>query len=193
MSKPLVAVSPTDMLRTAVGLMEKHSVHHLLVLEDGRLAGILSSADLLKVALLERTEPGSEPAAESLGILVRDVMQSRVAVVRTNTSLREIAHSLSLGGFHALPVLAVDGTPVGIVTSSDLIGILIDHIDRGAGADGDKLPTDAAAFPIRPLLDALKAAEIYLHSGASSQQHARLSLAVSRARESLDLHEQTAH
>ena len=194
MSKPLVAVSPTDTLRSAAALMEQRSVHHLLVLDEGKLAGILSSADLLKVALLERPEPGSSAAVESLGILVRDVMQSRVAVVRSNTGLREIAHSLSLGGFHALPVLAVDGTPVGIVTSSDLIAVLVDHIDRAAARDnGDKLPVEDSTFPVRPLLDALKAAEIYLHSGASSQQHARLSLAVSRARESIDQHQSNAH
>ena len=34
-----------------------------------------------------------------------------------------------LGGFHALPVLAIDGTPVGLVTSSDLLALLIELID----------------------------------------------------------------
>jgi acetoin utilization protein AcuB len=132
MASPLLTVTPHESLDVAVALMEQRNVHHLLVLDQGRLAGILSSADLLKLALLHRPEgDGSEHVApEALALQVRDVMQTHVAVVRQNASLREVARALALGGFHALPVLAIDGTPMGIVTSSDLIGLLLDQIER---------------------------------------------------------------
>jgi signal-transduction protein with cAMP-binding, CBS, and nucleotidyltransferase domain len=166
--------------------MEKHGLHHLLVVEHGRMAGILSSADLLKLALLL---PENETLPSALTIRVRDVMQPRVAVVRENTSLKETARALTLGGFHALPVLALDDTPVGIVTSSDLLGLLIEQLGRDTGTDAADAPTtpsgQGAALP--RLLDVLRAAEVYLHSGQSDQQHARLTRAVSMARESLDL------
>jgi len=185
MSSPLVAVAPDDPLSLALDLMEKQAVHHLLVVEQGRMAGILSSSDLLKLALLRRTDEGLAATSESMGIRVRDIMQSRVAVVRENASLREVAGALALGGFHALPVLAIDDTPVGIVTSSDLVGLLIDQIERDkAGDDSTAVtagPGGAAATP--RLLEVLRAAKVYLYSGQSAQQHARLTRAVERAEE----------
>lgn len=186
MTRPLVTVTPDDPLSTAMKLMDERRVHHLLVVEGRRMAGILSSADLLKLALLLRPEAGQAASSgESLGLKVRDLMQTRVAVVRENTSLKETAQVLSLGGFHAVPVLAIDDTPVGIVTSSDLVGLLIDRIDRDETAPPatGSLPADHAET-LPGLLEVLRAAEVYLHSGHSEQQHARLIRAVERVRES---------
>jgi acetoin utilization protein AcuB len=185
MSSPLVTVAPDEPLSSAFTLMEKHGVHHLLVIEQGRMAGILSSADLLKLTLLRRPEEESAVAGESLGIRVRDVMQSRVAVVRENASLREVASALSLGGFHALPVLAIDDTPVGLVTSTDLLALLIDLIDRQTPSPlaTASAPQEPRAAMMSRLLEVLHAAEVYLQSGQSGQQHAKLTRAVDRARE----------
>ena len=167
--------------------MEQRDVHHLLVMDQNRMAGILSSADLLKLALLRRPGSGADDlsADEALGITVRELMQTQVAVVRENSGLREVARALSLGAFHALPVLAMDGSPVGIVTSSDLIGLLIDQIERDASGTQVAPPHPAGPSPgaMPLLLEVLRAADIYLHSGESAQQHARLSLAVTRARQ----------
>jgi CBS domain-containing protein len=185
MSRPLVTVAPDEPLRSALALMEEKGLHHVLVVERGRMAGILSSADLLKLALLKRPGEASAAASESLGLCVRDVMQSRVAVVRDSASLREVASALSLGGFHALPVLALDDTPVGIVTSSDLIALLVDQIDRGPqGSLATDAPPEPPGGALMPrLIEVLRAAAVYLHSGESAQQHARLARAVERARE----------
>ena len=186
MSRPLLTVSPDDTLAAAQALLEREQVHHLLVVEHERMVGILSSADLLKLALLLQPQPGQSlgETAESLGMKVRDVMQSKVAVVRENTSLRDAARALTLGGFHALPVLAIDDTPIGIVTSSDLVSLLVDGIDRDPAGEPATSPGQDRLRDVNPrLLDVLRAAEIYLHSGHSDQQHARLTRAVERARE----------
>jgi CBS domain-containing protein len=185
MTSSLVTVAPDEPLSSALTLMEQQCVHHLLVVEQGRMAGILSSADVLKLALLRRSEEGSAATSEFLCIRVRDVMQSRVAVVRENASLREVASALSLGGFHALPVLAVDDTPVGIVTSSDLVALLLDQIERETSIRVSTAPPpeEPRGAMMSVLLEVLRAAELYLHSGQSGQQHARLARAVERARE----------
>jgi len=187
MNRPLLTVAPDDTLADAGALLDAQNVHHLLVVEGGRMAGILSSADLLKLALLQRpdAESASAGAAESLGLKVRDVMQTRVAVVRENASLKEVAHALSLGGFHALPVLAIDETPVGIVTSSDLVCLLIEQIE-GDSSGRTSMSAQASGpgqHAIPSLLQVLRAAEVYLNSGHSDQQHARLTRAVDHARE----------
>src|SRR5690348_16090101 len=109
MTAPLVSIAPDATVPAATALMETRGVHHLLVVENGRMAGILSSADFLKLALL------APDPADAIGLRVRDIMQSRVAVLRETASLREATRALSLGGFHALPVLAADDSPIGIV------------------------------------------------------------------------------
>jgi len=186
MTSPLVTVAPDETLGAAMVLMEQHRVHHLLVIEGNRMAGILSSADMLKVALLRRPDAEQElSGCGELDIRVRDIMQSRVAVLRQSANLKDAASALSLGGFHAVPVLAIDDTPVGIVTSSDLVGLLMDQIEREAPSSvATKVPPEGPRDAVMPrLLDVLRAAEIYLHSGQSGQQHAQLTRAVARARE----------
>jgi len=189
MNKPLVTIAPDDTLGAALKLMEEQRMHHLLVMDGSRMAGILSSADLLKLALfnpLER-DGAARPIEESLELKVRDLMQTHVAVLRAHSTLRQAAQALALGGFHALPVLAIDGAPVGIVTTSDLIALLLDQIERdGSGSHTEVIaPVEAQPSAMRSLIEVLRAAEIYLHSGQSGQQHAKLSLAVVRARESI--------
>jgi CBS domain-containing protein len=178
MSAPLVVVEAEAALSSATALMDEHGVHHLLVAENGRMAGILSSADFLKLALLA---PDPAPA---LDLRVRDLMQSRVAVLRDTATLRDAARALSLGGFHALPVLATDDTPVGIVTSSDLIAVLVDELERATPPEAGSEPAATAPPAAMPrLLELLRAADVYLRSGQSDQQHARLTRAVEQARE----------
>jgi len=175
MSTSLVKVHPDDTLLSASLLMESRQVHHALVLEGDRLVGILSSADLLKVALLRRAGPTAADVEEALDLRVRDVMPRGLVSIYDNRSLRDAAQALSLGGYHALPVLAVDGTPVGIVTTSDLAKLLLERIEESA-------PSPAHSSN-SALVEVFHAADAYLHSGQSSTQHARLVRAVQRAHE----------
>ena len=55
LTRELVTVMPDDTLVAAVRLMEQKGVHHLLVVENDRLCGILSSADTLKLSLLRHS------------------------------------------------------------------------------------------------------------------------------------------
>jgi len=179
MTALLVTIEPGATLVAATRLMEENHVHHLLVVGGGRMAGILSSADLLKLALMA---PTPEDAPD---IRVRELMQSRVAVLRETASLREAARALTLGGFHALPVLAADDSPVGMVTTSDLVGILLQQIETHAPISADAAPANAAEADsaLSRLLEVHRAAHVYLHSGQSEQQHPRLVRAVELARE----------
>ena len=52
MSKSVISISPDANIFDAAELMEKKKVHRLVVMEEGKLIGIISKADLLK-ALVE--------------------------------------------------------------------------------------------------------------------------------------------
>ena len=42
-------VMPTNRVKDAARIMAKHNVHHLIVMEDGKVVGMLSSMDIIKV------------------------------------------------------------------------------------------------------------------------------------------------
>jgi len=56
MTTDLVVASPADDYESCLGLMQRAGVRHLLILKDGRLEGIVSLRDLLRVELDEKDE-----------------------------------------------------------------------------------------------------------------------------------------
>jgi acetoin utilization protein AcuB len=55
-------------------------------------------------------------------------METNLIVIDRKATLRQAAEKLSMGNFHALPVVNRKRELVGIVTSSDLIGELLKHL-----------------------------------------------------------------
>jgi|SRR5690348_3947163 len=51
MTREIVTIVPTDSIAKAMGLMTRHRVRHLPVIEDGKLAGIVSIGDVVKQRL----------------------------------------------------------------------------------------------------------------------------------------------
>lgn len=112
-------VGPQDSAARARRLLDSNVIHHLPVVEGGRLVGMVSSSDLLKLHLLD------DKLAFHARATVDQIMETNVITVGKNASLREAAEKLCMGGFHALPVVDRRRHLVGIVTSSDLIGELL--------------------------------------------------------------------
>jgi CBS domain-containing protein len=117
-----------DPISVAKKLFESGDIHHLPVVANGLLVGIVSSSDMLKFHLLD-----GDPAALS-SATVRQIMEPDPVVLESGASLRDAAATLAVGGYHALPVVEPDRALVGIVTTSDLVGHLLQQIPRGDGS-----------------------------------------------------------
>ena len=116
-------ISPQSTVAEARRMLNSNVINHLPVVEDGRLVGIISSSDFLKLHLLDGKLPIFSDAT------VNQIMQTKVVVVSKDASLRDAAEKLSVGGFHALPVTGRKRKLVGMVTSSDLIAVLVAQLD----------------------------------------------------------------
>jgi len=112
-------VSPQSRAAEARRLLHSNVIHHLPVVEGDRLVGILSSSDFLKLHLLD------DKLAIVTRVTVDQIMETNVTVLNRNSTLREAAEKLSMGNFHALPVVDSKRRLLGIVTSSDLINELM--------------------------------------------------------------------
>lgn len=125
MTSSIRSVPPDLDTGAARHIMRTARVHHLIVMQDERVVGILSQRDL------GGTRDESLPAGH-----VVDVMSPHVVVVAPETSVREAANLLRGYNIGCLPV--VDGKKVvGILTTSDLLGLLVQ----------DKAPKPAPSKP----------------------------------------------
>jgi len=115
-------ISPQSTAAEARRMLDSNVINHLPVVEQDRLVGIVSSSDLLKLHLLDDTQAIFARAT------VDQIMETNLVVLNRGATLRQAADKLSMGNFHALPVVNRRRRIVGIVTSSDLIGELLKHL-----------------------------------------------------------------
>jgi CBS domain-containing protein len=110
MSKDLITIGTHTPLEEAAGLLRKHGIHHLPVVDaGGGLEGIVSKSDFLKVARPATVEPS-----------VSSIMTTHLAKLEPEDTVRTAASLFALNRFHALPVVR-GGKIVGIITTLDLI------------------------------------------------------------------------
>lgn len=170
MTESPVSVAPTAEPALARALMTRKSLHHLVVLADGRLAGVLSATDLM----------------DTSAATVAELMQPDPVSIPATASLHDAAVILAGGGFHSLPVVDVNGRVLGVVTSTDLIRLLIEQLPGrthrpAESREGLTLVTDTEREHL--LNRVLAAADLYLHSGQGTHEHAMLVRAVEKAKE----------
>lgn len=112
MTRVIVTCSPDEPVAAAGARMKEKGVHHLPVIEDGVLVGIVSALDLLHIPADDRpTHPVSE------------VMTTGVETIDISTTVRDVLTRLAQVAFSAFPVVE-DGELVGIVTTADLEELL---------------------------------------------------------------------
>lgn len=181
-----MTVGPGDTAAKARQLLESAGIHHLPVVDNGKLVGIVSSADFLKLYMLD------EQATLSARATVSQIMELRPSVLTRNARLRDAAEQLVAGGFHALPVVDAKHCLVGIVTSGDLIDALLKSLPQGDGSIIETPEHDLADVieNNRKLRQACDAAELYVRSGHAEHEHSVLIkclAAVRRAKEAVAL------
>ena len=73
---------------------------------------------------------------------VSDIMTTGVVTVRPDTSCRELAVVFREHRVSGFPVIADDGTVIGVVSGSDLLALAAGRLHRGrTGSSGSRLST----------------------------------------------------
>ena len=113
MTQATVTESREDSLRAAAELMWRQQTGSLLIVEDGRLAGILTERDVLRAIAL-----GTDPDRSS----VDDVMTAEVFTVTPDMQLQEAARQMAARWIRHLPVVENDRL-LGVVSMRDVTGV----------------------------------------------------------------------
>ena len=132
MTRDVVWIEPGDDLQLAWGLMCRLSIRHLPVVERSRLVGILSDRDVLAFAGVR------DGLLEIPQVPVSEAMTCDVVTCGPGEPVSAIGERMLRNKFDSMPIVEEDRFLVGLVTSSDLIQLLVDR-ERGRS---EPLPFD---------------------------------------------------
>ncbi|RUO61825.1 DUF294 nucleotidyltransferase-like domain-containing protein [Pseudidiomarina insulisalsae] len=179
-ARQAVWLSSTATIQQAAQRMRDEKISSLLVVDDGRLVGILTDRDLRNRVVAQGLDPS---------LHVNAVMTQAPATIAAKQSLLDALTLMTQHNIHHIPVVDENDQPVGMLTLSDLIRqqksepvMLISALNRAKTRD--ELVHEARQIPE------------YIHSFAQRVNHAaavgRLlaSLTDTMTRKLIDLYEQ---
>jgi CBS domain-containing protein len=110
------SVTSTSTVFDALRTMAEKNVGALLVIDEGRLVGILSERDYArKIALKGKS---------SKDTLVKEIMTEKVVYVRPEESIEECMALMTEKHFRHLPVID-NGTLIGVISIGDVVRTVI--------------------------------------------------------------------
>ncbi|MBK8267381.1 MAG: CBS domain-containing protein [Planctomycetes bacterium] len=123
MSSPVVTLKSGDQFVHAVRTMQSRRIRHLVIVDDGKMMGLVSDRDLrrgLGGLPLQAQDERASASRSHMQVVMADVMSREVMTIEPSASLAEVAEIMVKNKFGSLPVMR-DGNLVGIVTEADLL------------------------------------------------------------------------
>lgn len=122
MSAKLVTVGLDDRLETVKEIFDHLKFHHLLVVEDHKLLGVVSDRDLLKALSPDiGSVRESYKDAASLNKRVHQIMTRRPVVLQESATVDDAIQAFNTHRISCLPVVDLNFRPIGIVSWRDIM------------------------------------------------------------------------
>jgi acetoin utilization protein AcuB len=122
MTRNLITVRSQDTVDKVHEVFEKHSFHHIPVVDHNQLVGIISKTDYVKIRHMLATTWSGETICQDMykDLCAGDIMSREPLKIEPADTIGLAADIFRVNALHALPVVD-DGELVGIVTSHDLL------------------------------------------------------------------------
>ncbi|NYT06855.1 MAG: CBS domain-containing protein [Methanomicrobiales archaeon] len=132
MTRDPVTVTPDASVQEAARLMIEHNVRRLPVVDEGKLAGLISVADLIHALAQMRIKEE-----------IKDRYVSQTYALWEETPLPLVARIMEISGFEAIPILDAESRLQGIISERDLIRHssiedMVEVSDFSNGTDDDE-------------------------------------------------------
>jgi acetoin utilization protein AcuB len=121
----LVTVAMDHTVGRARDIMQMKRIRHLLVMDEGKLVGVITDRDV-RAHLSPRINTPVENLEDekTLETKIHQVMTRDLITVSPDTPIGEAAFLLLKHKIGCLPVIDEDGSTVGVVTDADFLGYL---------------------------------------------------------------------
>lgn len=131
MTRGAITITPGADLQTAARLLLEHGIRRLPVVNDGKLVGLVTVADIVGAI-----------ADMNIDIPIKDYVEKQVVTIYSETPLPVAARIMELAGVKAVPILDASLELVGIISDRDVIAasVIEDSVemsDMSSGLDDD--------------------------------------------------------
>lgn len=125
MTEAVVVIEADRPVSEVLDCFFQYPIHHLPVVRDGRLAGMLSSADVMKLECFLPKSTTDRASYLDERLTIEQLMRTPVVSLQANASLGDAAEQLIESGVHAAPIVDEDDRVLGIVTTTDIMRSLL--------------------------------------------------------------------
>lgn len=126
MTQTVVTVQMDDKLSLVKEIFDNSKFHHLLVLDEGKLFGVVSDRDLLKaISPNLGTMVITYRDLVTLNKRVHQIMTRKPITLKADNSISDAAALFNTHRISCLPVVDDEFRPVGIVSWRDLIKTML--------------------------------------------------------------------
>jgi len=128
MTSTIHSVRPSDPLRKVVGLLCRHRISGVPVVDGkGRLVGLISERDILEAMYPDRPElrqrragtPGGRGEREIGSIASSEIMVGEVITAAPDTDILRLASLMAVNKIRRIPIVE-EGRLIGIVSQGDV-------------------------------------------------------------------------
>ncbi|MGA0285024.1 MAG: HPP family protein [Saprospiraceae bacterium] len=122
MTTEVKTVEPEDTMKKVEQVFRENRIHHIPVVEEGKLLGIVSKSDYLffKRGFNDQTTDNRIDEFRLKTRKVKDIMTKGIAKLETADRIGVALEIFKENLFHAIPIVD-DGKLVGIITTFDII------------------------------------------------------------------------
>lgn len=125
MKKKVISLHPKDDISMASDIFDKYKIHHIPVLVNSKVVGIISLGDLLFMNRKNKANQDKYPSFLQLGLKsIEDIMTRNPYTIDSGSSLGDALDLMIERRVNCLPVVLNENELVGIITTFDLINYL---------------------------------------------------------------------
>lgn len=117
-----ITLPPTAPLRDAIQRMNQARVGCVLIVDDGRLAGIFTERDVLTKLAVGGLDVDATPVSE--------LMTSDPECLTLDDSIAWALNKMSVGGFRHVPLVDPEHHPTGLIAMRNVVDFLVDLFPR---------------------------------------------------------------
>ncbi|RTR30609.1 CBS domain-containing protein [Shewanella atlantica] len=125
MSENIVTVEMEDRLCKVKDIFNKTNFHHLLVVDSGRLIGVISDRDLLK-SLSPKIDSIAATTMDlaCLNKKVHQIMTRKPISINSDATVKDAIDVFNTNRISCIPIISNEGNPVGILSWRDIMKAL---------------------------------------------------------------------
>ncbi|MGD8470233.1 MAG: CBS and ACT domain-containing protein [Desulfobacteraceae bacterium] len=135
MSQPAITVDIDDFVEDAFGLINKHEIHMLPVMQNRQLVGIVTDSDIKNASASNTpSQKTGNGRSQFSGIEVKKIMTPDPVTIADDCTFEEAVEKLLVHNISGLTVVNQQHEVVGVITKSDLFQLIL--ILTGFGKKG---------------------------------------------------------